>query len=184
MIPRSVLILSVLLAALIPSAAFAASDPPAGAPGCEGFTRDVGNELALLGQPGTAVVAGDGGEARPTRIAPGRRYDVRLHPVAGVTLAAAPGKAQPDDAAAGLLSFQVPTAGRYRVALTTGHWVDVIEGAEVLPSLDHEGRRGCPLLRKVVELDLPAQRELVVQVIGGAGAEAGLLVTPAGINGL
>lgn len=176
---RPALLLSVLLAA---SAAVAA-DAPAAAdalpPECGTFAWDVSKELAVLRLPSTAGVAGTGGDAGAVRIGLDTRYDMRLHPEAGVTLAARPAKAPADDAAAGLLVFQVPVDGRYRVSLTTAHWVDVVDGGEIVASTGHEGRRGCPLLRKVVEFDLAAGRDLVLQVLGGVGSETGVLITAA-----
>lgn|SRR5690606_35958257 len=173
---RLALVLPVLLAAC---SAVAGDAPAAFPPECGRFTRDVTNELAALRLPSIAVVAGRGDDAGATRIEPGTRHDIRLHPQRGVTLATAPGKAVPDHAMAGLLVFRVPEDGRYRVSLTTAHWVDVVDGGRVLASLDHEGRRGCPLLRKVVEFELAAGRDLVLQLVGPAADETGVVITAA-----
>lgn len=171
----------ILLALLMAPAAVgeAPADVDPLPPGCDTFTWDVTNELVALRSHSSAGVAGNGSSVETLRIEPGTRYDVRLHPRAQVALAADPGKKQPADTAAGLLVFQVPADGRYRVSLTTGHWVDVIDGAQVVNSLDHHGQRGCPLLRKAVEFDLAGGRDLLLQIVGGAGGETGVLVTPA-----
>ncbi|MFZ7096136.1 hypothetical protein ACOPJQ_05300 [Luteimonas dalianensis] len=178
---RFALILPVLLAASV--AVAVAGDTPGSRdalpPQCDTFTWDVTNELAALQSPSLASVAGNGNNVETPRIGLRIRHDVRLHPQAEVTLAADPGRAHSGDAAAGLLVFQVPEDGRYRVSLTTGHWVDVIDGGQVVSSLDHHGQRGCPLLRKVVEFDLAGGHDLLLQIVGGAGSETGLLVTPA-----
>ncbi len=165
-------------ALLLACATAAAADPPA-APlpaGCDTFTWNVAAELAALATPPVAIVAGDGSAA--ARIEPGTRYDARLHPQAGVTLAARPGKPMLDDGAqAGLLTFQVPVDGRYRVSITTGHWIDVVDGGQIVPSLDFQGRRGCPLVHKIVEFQLPAGRDLVLQFAGGRAGESGVAIT-------
>lgn len=175
---RLALVLSAALAAS--PAAFGAA--PAGAdalpPECGTFTWDVSSELAALQSPSTAGVAGKGGDAGEVRIEPGIRYDLRLHPQGEVRLAARPAKPMLDDAAtAGLLHFQVPEDGRYRVSITTGHWIDVVEAGEVVASLDFQGRRGCPLVHKIVEFELKAGRDLVLQFAGGSVDEAGVVIT-------
>ena len=83
-----------------------------------------------------------------------------------------------DGAMAGLLAFTVPAVGRYRVSITTGHWIDAVDAGEVLTSVDFQGRRGCPLVHKIVEFDLRAGRELVLQFAGGSAGETGLVITP------
>ena len=170
---RLVLLLPVLFAATA-----IAADEPALPPGCSTFTWDVSNELAVLQSPATAGVAGRGGEDK-VRIELDRRYDVRLYPQSEVMLAAPPAKPMLDDAAtAGLLVFTVPADGRYRVSITTGHWIDVVDAGQVVASLDFQGRRGCPLVRKIVEFELEAGRELVLQFAGGSVDEAGVVITP------
>lgn len=179
---RFAVMLLVLLPACVALAGEAAGARDPVPPGCDAFTWDVADELAALPVPGAAGVAGNGGDVAPTRIATGTRADIRLHPRNEVSLAAEPGKAQPGDAMAGLMVFQVPVDGRYRVSLATGHWVDVIDRGRVVASLDHRGQRGCPLLRKVVEFELEAGRDLLLQVVGGAGSGTAVLVTPAGVE--
>ncbi|WP_132998793.1 hypothetical protein [Luteimonas arsenica] len=175
---------SLLLSILLAASAAVAADAPAAVDAlpreCGAFAWDVSNELAVLQSPSTAGVAGMGGDADAVRIELDTRYDMRLHPQGAVTLAARPAKAPADDAVAGLLVFQVPVDGRYRVSLDTAHWVDVVDGGEIVASTGHEGRHGCPLLRKVVEFDLAAGRDLVLQVLGGAGSETSVLITAAG----
>lgn len=176
---RFALILSALLMApaAVAGQAPAAADPLS--PGCDTFSWDVSNELATLQSPSTAGVAGKGGDAAEARIELGRRYDVQLHPQSEVTLAARPHKPMLDDAAtAGLLTFSVPEDGRYRVAITTGHWIDVVDAGEVVASEDFQGRRGCPLVHKIVQFELAAGRDLVLQFAGGSVAEAGVTITP------
>ncbi len=186
---RFALILSALFVASAASAesaavaAAVAADAPAAAdalpPECGTFAWDVSNELAVLQSPSTAGVAGTGGDAGAVRIGLGTRYDMRLHPQSEVTLAARPAKPMLDDGAmAGLLAFTVPADGRYRVSITTGHWIDVVDAGEVVTSVDFQGRRGCPLVHKIVEFDLRAGRELVLQFAGGSADETGLVITP------
>lgn len=173
---RFVLVLPALLAAFAGQAQGPQDPLP---PGCDTFTWDVGRELAALRRPAVASVAGTDGNAGDVRIGLDTRYDVRLHPQSEVTLAARPDKPMLEDAAtAGVLTFAVPEDGRYRVAITTGHWIDVVDRGRVVPSVDFQGRRGCPLVHKIVEFQLPAGRDLVLQFAGGPAAEAGVTITP------
>jgi len=146
-------------------------------PGCDTFTWDVTRELTALQTPSTPVDAGTGAD-NITRIELGKRYQARLHPQASVTLAARPGKPMlDDDARAGMLTFQVPRDGHYRAAITSGHWIDMVDGGEIVPSLDFQGRRACPLVHKIVEYELRAGRDLVLQFAGGDAAEVGVVIT-------
>lgn len=159
--------------------ALAAEPPTAALPaGCYTFSWDVSRELAALSSPPTAIVAGDGTAGHIARVVPGTLYRAQLHPQAGVTLAARPGKPMlEDDAQAGLLTFRVPADGHYRVSISTGHWIDVVDNGQIVSSLDFQGRRGCPLVHKIVEFALPAGRDLVLQFAGGTASEAGVVIT-------
>lgn len=144
--------------------------------GCDTFSWDVEHELALLATPPTPLAAGDG--SAPAQIEIGTLYRVQLLAQDQVQLAARPGKPMLDDGAmAGLLTFRVPETGAYRVAITTGHWIDVVDAGQIVASTDFQGRRGCPLVHKIVAFDLPAGRDLVLQFAGGAAATADVVIT-------
>lgn len=145
---------------------------------CRTFTWDVSKELAALQTTSNAIVASDGMSSSLIRIEPGTFYKAALHPQSAVTLASRPGKPMlDDDAMAGLLTFQVPADGRYRVSITTGHWIDVVDGGQIVSSLDFQGRRGCPLVHKIVEFELSAGRDLTLQFAGGSAPESGVVIT-------
>jgi hypothetical protein len=63
------------------------------------------------------------------------------------------------------------------VAITSGHWIDVADGDKLLKSHDFQGARGCERPRKIVEYDLPAGRELTLQLSGASDATVILAVT-------
>jgi hypothetical protein len=105
-------------------------------------------------------------------------YEVKLASQGGVTFVQTPGKPTlPDNAQAGLVRFQSGKAGRYRVAMTSGHWIDVVDGGRIIKSRDFQGARGCERPRKIVEYDLPANRELTLQLSGASNATVLLTVT-------
>lgn len=170
---------SVFLIACLGAATATAGETATGAlpAGCDTFTWDVSRELAVLSAASRPLAAAADAAAAP-RIALDTHYVAALAPQTQVRLAAAPGKPMLDDGAtAGLLAFHVHEAGRYRVAITTGHWIDVVDGDRVVPTVDFQGRRGCPLVHKIVEFDLPAG-DLLLQFAGGAAPESGVVVTP------
>lgn len=77
----------------------------------------------------------------------------------------------------GLLRITVPVEGGYRIALSSAHWVDVVDGRERLRLQDSETASGCRTPRKLLRYRLPAGRPLVVQLSGAADAEARVTLT-------
>jgi hypothetical protein len=154
------------------------ADPQPLPAGCAAFTWDVQREFEAMQAPASVLQAAATADAVSKPIPLGVRHDLKLHPQREVTLAARPGKSMPNnDATAGMVAFRIPTDGRYRIALTTGHWLDVIDAGKVIPSLDFQGKPGCPLAHKFVEFQLPAGRELLLQLSGGTTTTAGVLIT-------
>ena len=77
----------------------------------------------------------------------------------------------------GIFSFRTGEPGRYRVSLTTRHWVDLVDADVLTASLRHFGP-GCSLVHKIVEFDLPGAREITLQLSGRADSIVGLAITP------
>lgn len=73
-------------------------------------------ELAGWTSRGTLATATDAAAAEASPIAIGRAADVALQPTGKVRFAAPPGKFGEGETHAGLLAFDVETAGSYRVA--------------------------------------------------------------------
>ncbi len=146
--------------------------------GCDGFSRDLSRELALLAQQPAAIDAGRRGEDGSARIEPSMSYAAKLAPQAEVALAVEPRKTWPDAGHfSGMLTFQVPASGRYRVSVSTRLWIEVVDGGAAVPTLDFEGGHSCPLLRKTVEFDLVAGRDLLLQLSGSAQEHVRVLIT-------
>ncbi len=76
----------------------------------------------------------------------------------------------------GLFAFVVPSAGRYRVALGSGAWVDVVRGGTSLVSVAHGHGPDCSGVRKMVDFDLAPGRYLL-QVAGNGTPDLPLMVT-------
>ncbi len=146
--------------------------------GCTKFTWNVTHELAVMKLTSRPLTAA----ARPGATVPtleiDEPYDVKLTPQSEVAFAAAPGKPQlADGAQAGLIRFRVPKAGNYRVAMTSAHWIDVVDGTQLIRSRDFQGQRGCELVHKLVEFSLPADRELTLQLSGATEAQIRIAIT-------
>ena len=146
--------------------------------GCDTFTWNLAREFAAMNQPAALLAASADKKVNPQRLAEGQHVAVTLVPQNSVTFAAAPGRLRKsENPTGGLLFFKSGHAGRYRISLTSRHWIDVLDGDKPIESVSHEGRSGCELLRKVVEFELPANRELVLQLSGDTAATAGIVVT-------
>jgi hypothetical protein len=164
---------ALLVAGLLCHAAMAADVDP-----CTKFTWDVSHELAVMKQTPQPVAAA----AKPGKDVPqlqiDKLYEIKLTNQSGVTFVLTPGKPTlPDNAQAGLARFHTDKAGRYRVAITSGHWLDIVDGKQLIRSRDFQGARGCERPHKIVEYDLPAGRELTLQLSGSSDAAVVLSVT-------
>jgi hypothetical protein len=148
---------------------------------CRHFKWDVSRELAVMQQPAQAITAAAAPGAHLPQLDVGTLYSLRLADQAGVTFAAGPAKTRSvPGARAGLAQFRVRKAGRFRVSITTGHWVDVVDGVQLVPSVDFQGHVGCERPSKIVEFDLPAQHTLTLQFSGASDSEVIMAITAVG----
>lgn len=162
-----------LIAGLLCQTALAADavDP------CTKFTWDVTHELAVMKGRPQAVAAGTKTSDAP-KLQVDKLYELKLAGQSGVTFALTPGKPTlPDNAQAGVARFHTDKAGRYRVAITSGHWIDVVDGDKLIKSRDFQGARGCERPHKIVEYELPAGKDLTLQLSGSPDATVIVAVT-------
>jgi hypothetical protein len=152
---------------------------------CSRFTWDVSRELAVMQQTPRAVAAVVNPGADVPQIEPERLYEVKLAVQGTVTFVATPGKPTPGDGAyAGLVRFRVEKGGLYRISITSGHWIDIVDGTQLLSSRDFQGQHGCQRPRKIVEFELPAGRDLTLQFSGSTDAQVLLAITAVSHGGL
>lgn len=153
------------------SPALAAGDP------CAAFKWDASREVAIHRTTAEALSAGRTASDAPT-IQAERLYALALQPQESVTFVATPSKKQlADGASAGLLKLRVSEAGRYRIALDSGFWLDVVRDGKSLDSLDFNGSAECASPRKIVVYELPAGVDLFVQASAASSPSAKLSVT-------
>lgn len=150
----------------------------AGAEGCSTFSWNLTREFAALKTQALLLNASADPKVNPVRLKEGQHVTATLVPQGSVSFAAPPGRQRKtENATAGLLFFKTGAAGHYRISLTSRHWIDVLDEGKAIESLSHEGRGGCELLHKVVEFQLPANRDLVIQLSGDSAATVDILVT-------
>jgi hypothetical protein len=164
-----------LAAACVSASPFTLAQDATPKPGCDAFKWDVSHELAVLTQPAKPLAAAREAKS-PVRAELDAHYAVKLAPQGSVRFAAKPGKAD-EGAHGGLLTFHVPKPGRYRVSLTTGHWIDVLDGKNMVVSRDFQGHTGCEKVHKVVEFELSGNKDFTLQLSGAADASVGLAIT-------
>jgi hypothetical protein len=148
---------------------------------CTGFKWDVSRELAVMKQTPQSITAAVKPGADLPLLSVGTLYLVKLTDQAAVAFAAEPAKRRvAAGAQAGLVRFRVRKAGRYRVSITSSHWIDVVDGVQGVPSVDFQGHVGCARPSKIVEFELPAARDLTLQLSGSSDAEVFVAVTAVG----
>jgi hypothetical protein len=146
--------------------------------GCTTYTWDLAREFSVLRAPGEVIVADRDAAARKLWLTTGKHYAATLRPQTEVAFVATPARARnPDGSAAGLLFFRSAGAGRYRISLSSHHWIDVVDGKRPIGSAAHEGRSGCELLHKVVEFELPARRAITIQLSGAPAERVSVVIT-------
>jgi hypothetical protein len=168
----------VILAAIVRAAANGAGSDP-----CAGFKWDVSAEVAVMKDEPQALAAGVKPGAAAPEIKVGKLYTLQLTNQSSVAFGATPAKSHgSDDATAGIVRVHTGKAGRYRISITDGHWVDVVDGARLLKSQDFQGHVGCARPSKIVEFELPANRNLALQLSDSKGATVDVAVTAVGGN--
>lgn len=99
-------------------------------------------------------------------LTPGQAHTAQLHPAAGVTFPAPPGKA---GGHGGLFALTVATAGTYRIALGAGAWIDLLSAGKPIAPISHAHGPDCSTVRKMVDFPL-SPGAYVVQVSGNDDA--------------
>jgi|SRR5580698_700648 hypothetical protein len=150
---RVVWALAVAVGALVGTMA---SVPGHAADPCDGFTWNVAHERAVFAMPAASVSAAAAAGAAPT-LAIDRLYDIALTPQDKVRFVLAPEKKTlADGAYAGMVTLHIPAAGKYRVSMSEGFWIDLIADGKFVPTDDFTGSHGCRAPRKIVQFVLPA----------------------------
>ncbi len=145
---------------------------------CSAFIWDVRQERALFASTPQAAAAG-ANAVSAAALVPDHLYQLTLMPQPQVTFAAPPGKRMLTDGAfAGVVAFQVTAPGTYRIALDQPFWIDVVLEGHLLASKDFQGAPDCAP-HKIVEFDLPAGKQLLLQFSGATSPTTRVTITRA-----
>ncbi|WP_156360138.1 homogentisate 1,2-dioxygenase [Sphingomonas sp. Leaf10] len=153
------LLLAALLSQAAPAACTTVAPPPA--------------ELAGWNDRDKVTAGADGGRA--TLLTPGTAVTGTLLPTADLRHVATPEKAGPVDSRGGLFAFTVATPGRYRVALGSAAWIDILTDGKPVASIGHSHGPACSGIRKMVDFQLGRGRHLV-QIAGSRDRAVALMV--------
>jgi hypothetical protein len=130
--------------------------------GLEGWTRKQAVRAGATAKVATTLPLGVGVSAT-------------LLPTSKIAYAVRPQKPGGSVSSGGIFAFTVPASGRYRVALGTGAWIDVLNDAIPATSVSHSHGPDCTGVRKMVDFDLKPGRYLL-QVAGNRSATLLLMV--------
>ncbi|MGN7161220.1 homogentisate 1,2-dioxygenase [Sphingomonas sp. SAFR-052] len=153
------LLLAALVSQAAPTACTAVAPPPA--------------ELAGWNDRRTVTAGADGGRATP--LTPGTAVTATLLPTSDLRYVATPAKPGSADSRGGLFAFTVATPGRYRVALGSAAWIDILADGKPVASTTHGHGPACSGIRKMVDFELGRGRHLL-QIAGSRDAAVALMV--------
>jgi len=149
------------------------------ADGCAHFTWDVSHELTVIKQAPQALAAATKPGSKVPLLKPDKLYELKFSPQAAVMYAAKPAKLTLNDSAqGGLVRFHVDRDGIYRISITSGHWIDVVDdGDNLVKSKDFQGSHSCQRPHKIVEFDLPAGKDFILQFSGSTDPTVLMAIT-------
>jgi hypothetical protein len=139
--------------------------------GCDTFKWPLDTERTLLAKPSQAASGGEATLAAAVTLA--------LVPFADAKLPAPPSRAPkfPDSYAGFVRVSALPKAGTYRITLSHGAWIDVVQDGQELKPGAFTGAKGCDGLAKSVKFELAAT-PFVIELSGTSAQAIGLVVTP------
>lgn len=110
-------------------------------------------------------------------IAPGRTTGLMLQPAATVKFALAPERVPAPGTFGGVYHVSIAAAGTYRLALSSGAWIDLVRDGKSLTSAGHMEGAACSGIRKIVDFALEPGT-YALQLSGAKGAEMRVLIAP------
>jgi hypothetical protein len=143
---------------------------------CTSKTVSLPGELAPWSAP-MPLLAGTASSGALPAISTGQAVDMALSAMPDVAFASEPGRAADPSTRGGLARIEISVAGRYRVALGSAAWVDMVAARGKLSSVDHSHGPACSGIRKIVDYHLNPGTYLL-QVSGSPTATTRVLVTP------
>lgn len=150
--PRFALLLVCALPALIAGPSVQAQQAAA-SPACTA-PAELPAALAGWAAPGTMKAAASAKGSAVARLAAGKAVVLKLLPTPKVSYPLRPEKPGGSVSYGGLTSFTVAEEGVWRVALSSGAWVDVVKDGASSQSVAHGRGPDCSGIRKMVDYQL------------------------------
>ena len=110
------------------------------------------------------------------RLTPGDTVLLALAASGEVGYAVPPSKPEAASSHAGLAGFTIADAGTYRIALSSGGWIDLTREGKALASTGHSHGPACSSIHKIVEFSLQPG-PYVLQISGNAEPQVRVLIT-------
>jgi hypothetical protein len=141
--------------------------------GCSGFRWPLDHERAALVRADKPSLPNGGALAYDAAMT------LELQPLSAAGLPKGPERPpRSTDSFAGHFTLAAPAKpGVYRLTLSSGAWVDVLDGGAYLHPIAFTGAKDCEGARKSVKFDLPS-RPLALQFSGVPGDRISVIVSP------
>ncbi|MBB2205496.1 hypothetical protein [Gluconacetobacter takamatsuzukensis] len=173
--------LAALLVGLALSAPALADAPPAAAPlppDCAAGAPPLPEALRGWAVPAHMAAAGTVSALDHAVLAPGQAVMLALRATPDVSYALQPDEPGGTVSSGGMVAFDAPVAGTYRVMLNARAWLDVVRGGSAVASTHHEHGPACSSIGKMVDFALPAGRA-IIQLSGSGTPEIEIMVVAA-----
>lgn len=144
-------------------------------PTCGAMDADIPAPYAAWNAKAEVTSAADAAGLDMARLTPGRAATAKLHPTRQVAYTTQPEKPGGSVASGGMLALDIVEAGTYRVGVSSGAWLDLMDGGKAVVSTAHGEGPACTTLRKMVDFPLHPGR-YVVQISANAEPTIGILV--------
>lgn len=164
----------VFVAGLVLAPSFAFAQEEAAKP-CAATDVSLPSEMSGWTTKADLAAAADKAGLAKAALSPGHAVTATLLHTPAVTYPGQPAKPGGSVAYGGLLSLIVKQAGTYRIGLSSGAWLDVVEGGKLALSSAHGHGPACSTIRKIVDFPLKPGR-YVVQISANAEPSLGLMV--------
>jgi len=145
-------------------------------PACSAKVPATGALAAWNGQTDLQAQADPAGLAAAS-IRVGQAVRLALLPTPQVRYPVQPEKPGGSVSHGGLVGVQVARAGKYRIALGSGAWIDLVGHGKPVLSIAHGHGPDCTGIRKMVDFDLKPGR-YTLQISANADAQTSLLIVP------
>ncbi len=106
----------------------------------------------------------------------GQAADLALSPTPEMSYVLRPERPAGSVSHGGMAQFTITTAGKYRVAIDSAAWLDVVADGKSLESVGHGRGPDCSGVRKMVDFSL-APGTYLLQIVGNGTSKLRVLVT-------